>query len=116
MPEPDQAKRKTVGNLEGRTQVLTWQVNHYNTGYYQVRVKRQNRATDTVHTFRARQLAVSNTTLTNTAFLSDGHFRVPVYCKNLEATVSVESDNHLPIVLTSACWEGAYSNRARAIN
>ena len=116
VPEPDQAKRRTVGNLEGRTQVLTWQVNHYNTGYYQVRVKRQNRATDTVHTFRARQLAVSNTTLTNTAFLADGHFRVPVYCKNLEATVSVESDNHLPIVLTSACWEGAYSNRARAIN
>ena len=116
IPEPDQARRRTVGNLEGRTQVLTWQVNHYNTGFYKVRISRQNRENDTVHTFRARDLGVSNNVLTNTRFLDDGSFRVPVYCRNLETEVTVESTNHLPIVLTSAAWSGTYNNRARGLN
>ena len=116
MPEQNQARNSIVGNLEGRTQVLTWQVNHYNTGFYQVRVNRLNRDTDTVHTYRARNLGVTNTNLDASGFLSSGSFRVPIYCRNQEVDVTVESSNHLPVVLSSAAWEGAYSNRSRAVN
>ena len=116
VPEKNQAKNTIVGNLEGRTQVLTWQINHYNTGFYQVRVSRLNRAKDTVHTYRARNLGVTNTNLDVSNFLSSGTYRVPIYCRNLEVDVTVESSNHLPVVLSSAAWEGAYSNRAKAVN
>ena len=68
VPEKNQAKNSIVGNLEGRTQVLTWQINHYNTGFYQVRIERRNRANDTVHTYRARNLGVTNTNLGVTDF------------------------------------------------
>jgi hypothetical protein len=116
VPEQNQARNSIVGNLEGRTQVLTWQINHYNTGYYQVRVSRLNRDTDTVHTYRARSLGVYNTSLDVTDFLSSGSYRVPIYCRNQEVDVTVESSNHLPVVLNSAAWEGAYNNRSRAVN
>ena len=116
VPEKNQAKNSYVGNLEGRTQVLTWQINHYNTGFYQVRVSRKNRATDTVHTYRARKLGVTNTNIGNTDFLQTGSHRVPIYCRNLDVDVTVESSNHLPVVLSSAAWEGAYSNRSKALN
>ena len=116
VPEQNQARNTLVGNLEGRTQVLTWQINHYNTGYYQVRVSRLNRPADTVHTYRARNLGVTNTSLDVSDFLASGSYRVPVYCRNLEVDVTVESDNHLPVVLSSAAWEGAYSNRSKAVN
>ena len=116
VPEQNQARNSYVGNLEGRTQVLTWQINHHNTGFYEVRVDRKNRPQDTVHTYRARSVAVMNTQMDTSDFLSTGSFRVPIYCRNVDVDVTVESSNHLPLVLSSAAWEGAYNNRSKAVN
>lgn len=116
LPSPDQAKSKVIGNLSGRTQVLRWHIYHHNTGYYEVRVKR-NGGSDTVQKFRARFLNTLNNELdTETSFLDTGRINVPVYGKNDEVSVFVESSSWLPLVLSGAAWEGSYSDRSRGIN
>jgi len=117
VPVKDQAKQRIVGDLEGRTQVLRWTTHHCNTGYYSVKVKRKNRSIDSVHEYRARNLNVSNNALdTEAGFLGTGSFKVPVCSKNVDCTVMVESNSWLPLVITGASWEGAFSNRAKRLN
>ena len=103
-----------IGDLSGRTQVHTWTTHHSNTGFYKVRVKRDNRSTDSVTTFRARELNVANNELTTEQdHVQTGELRVPVYSRNTNCSVIVESTSHLPLVITGAEWEGSYSNRTR---
>jgi hypothetical protein len=40
---------------------------------------------------------------------------VPVYAKNTECSVSVESDSWLPLTISGASWEGNYTDRARGL-
>ena len=109
--DPERGVR--VGNTEGRLQVITWELMHRDTGYYRVRVQRPQRP-DSVSTFRSRVLGVSGNKLTfETNIASDGKFRVPIYCRNTDATISVESENWLPVVIVSARWEGLQSVRTR---
>lgn len=116
LPSRDQAKSKVIGNLSGRTQVLRWHIYHHNTGYYEVRVKRRGRS-DTLQKFRARFLNTLNNKLdTETGFLDTGRINVPVYGKNDEVRVLVESRSWLPLVLSGAAWEGSYSDRSRGLN
>ena len=113
-PTRDAQQQRLIGDLSGRTQVHTWTCHHSKTGFYQVRVKRQNRSTDSVSTFRAVNLNVQNNELlTEDSFVDTGKLRVPVYSRNLNCRVIVESSSHLPLVLTGAEWEGSYSNRTR---
>ena len=113
-PTKDQSGQKIIGDLSGRTQVHTWTIHHQNTGFYEVRVQRKNRSNDSVSTFRARQLNVANNRMTTEDhFIQDGELRVPVYSKNTDCTVTVESTSHLPLVITGAEWEGSYSNRSK---
>ena len=114
VPEVNQASNRRIGKLNGRTQILTWEVHHKNTGFYQVRVQRKNRSDDSVSTFRARTLGVDNNRLTTEeGFTETGVFRVPVYSRNTDCSISVESDSWLPLTVSSATWEGNYSDRAR---
>ena len=116
-PSRDEARSKIVGTLEGRTQLLRWTIYHYQTGFYNLRIKRKDRARDTVHTFRARFLNTLNNKLdTEVGFLDTGETRVPVCSKNTECTVSVESNSWLPVVISGASWEGAFTDRNRRIN
>ena len=109
--DPERGVR--VGNTEGRLQIITWELMHRETGFYRVRVQRPQRS-DSVSVFRSRVLGVSGNKLTfETDIASDGKFRVPIYCRNTEATISVESDNWLPVVIVSARWEGLQSVRTR---
>jgi hypothetical protein len=101
-----------IGNTRGRLQLLTWEVDHRDTGFYQIRIQRPQRP-DTVTPFRSRVLGVSGNRLTTERdFASDGYLRVPVYCQNIDATISVESSSWLPVVLTGAKWEGVHSDRS----
>lgn len=117
LPTRDEARSRVIGSLEGRTQVLRWTLFHFNTGYYQVRVKRKNREFDSVHTFRARFPNVWNNKLnTERDFIETGSFRVPVCSRNTDCTITVESSSWLPLVISGASWEGAYSDRNRGAN
>ena len=117
IPRKDQARQRIIGELDGRLQVATWTINHFNSGRYEVRVKRKNRKTDSVTTFRARQLNVMNNQLdSEKSVLETGNLRVPVYSRNTDCAVTVSSDSWLPVTLMSACWEGNYSDRAKRVN
>tara|TARA_R110002012_G_scaffold196204_3_gene364489 strand:- start:1763 stop:4330 length:2568 start_codon:yes stop_codon:yes gene_type:complete len=116
LPTKDQSKQKIIGELDGRTQVLRWHVYHYQTGAYNVRVKRKARERDSVHHFRARFLNTFNNKLdTEESFVESGTLQVPVCSKNTDCVVSVESDSWLPCVLSGAAWEGSYNDRAKGV-
>jgi hypothetical protein len=117
LPARDQGRSRVVGQQEGRLQVATWKINHFNTGWYQVVVKRDGRSLDTVYEYRSRKLNVFNNALTTeTSFVDTGSLRVPVYSKNTDCRVIVQSDSYLPVTITSASWEGNYNNRARSVS
>ena len=114
IPEVNQANNRRVGKLTGRTQVLTWEIHHKDTGFYKVRVSRKNRADDSVMTFRARVAGVSNNLITTEQRVMDtGSFRVPVYSRNTECSITVESESWLPLTVSSASWEGTFSDRSK---
>ena len=115
-PTKDQSRQRIIGELHGRLQVVTWQINHFNTGNYTLRIKRTGRANDSVHKFRGVILDVQNNKLTTEdAILDTGSFRVPVYCKNTDTTVSVESEDWTPVTLMSCQWEGNFNDRAKGV-
>lgn len=114
VPDRDQAKRRIVGKQDGRTQILHLTTYHHNTGSYSIRVKRTNRGIDSVHEYRSRRPNVMNNRLdTETGHVDSGWFRVPIYSENTACRVMVESTSWLPVTITGASWEGAYSNRAK---
>ena len=116
VPDVNQAKSRVIGQLHGRTQVLRWEVNHVSTGEYWIRVKRKNRATDSVTHYRSRQLNVANNLLdTESDFLMTGKATVPVCSRNTDCDVIVESNSWLPVVVTSAGWEGNFSDRSKEV-
>ena len=105
--------QQMIGETSGRLQLHYWQMFHFNTGFYRVRVRRENRG-DTVLAYRARKPGVSENRLSTEQKLTDtGAFRVPVHARNTDCSVTVESDNWLPVTITSCEWEGTYSNRSR---
>ena len=114
IPEVNQANNRRVGKLTGRTQILTWEIHHKDTGFYKVRVNRKNRSEDSISVFRARTLGVSNNLLTTEqSFADTGVFRVPVYSRNVDCSITLESDSWLPLTVSSASWEGTYSDRSK---
>jgi len=115
-PDKNEAQSRIIGQLAGRTQIMRWTVNHVDTGEYKIRVRRLNRKDDTVKSFRARKLKESNSDLTYSSdWLENGSMDVPVCSKNDQCRITVESDSWLPITVTSASWQGLYSDRQKAI-
>ena len=116
VPDSNEAGTRRVGQLAGRTQILRWRVNHVDTGAYTLRIKRENRSSDTVVNFRARTLDVFNSTLDKSPVaLESGSIEAPVCSKNDKCVVTVESDSWLPVTVTSASWKGVYSDREKAV-
>ena len=114
IPEVNQANDRRVGKLTGRTQVLTWEIHHKDTGFYRVRVNRKNRSQDSVSIFRARTAGVSNNLITTEQDVTEtGSFRVPVYSRNTDCSITVESDSWLPLTVSAASWEGTFSDRSK---
>ena len=116
MPQKNQARQRIVGSLDGRLQVATWTIHHNQSGRYDVVVKRQNRSRDSHHQYWARILNVESNRLDAAqSVLSTGSYRVPVYAKNTECSVIVQSDSWLPLTISGASWEGNYTDRARGL-
>ena len=116
MPQKNQAKQRIIGGLDGRLQIATWTIHHSESGRYDVVVKRQNRSRDSRHQYWARILNVENNQLdTAQSVLSTGSYRVPVYAKNTECSVVIESDSWLPLTISGATWEGNYTDRAKGL-
>ena len=115
-PDNNEEGSRRIGQLAGRTQIMRWTVNHVDTGFYKIRVKRLNRSDDTVKSFRARKLNVSNNKISySDDWLENGSMEVPVCSKNDQCRISVESYSWLPITVTSASWQGLYSDRENPI-
>jgi hypothetical protein len=116
-PEKDQARSRIVGDLDGRLQLATWTTHHHNAGQYWVVIRRLNRGTESRHEFRSRRLNVLNNAIdTQATALEDGKLRVPVYSRNSDCSITVESDSWLPVTITGATWEGNYTDRSRSLN
>jgi hypothetical protein len=116
VPQKDQSRSRIIGGLDGRLQVATWTIHHFNSGRYDVIVRRKNRSINSQHEYWARTIDVGNNTLdTATTVLDTGVFRVPVHSKNTDCTISVESETWLPLKLSGASWEGSYSDRAKGV-
>lgn len=116
-PVTDQSRQRIVGDLNGRLQIATLTIHHTQTGRYDVIVTRRNRAKDTRHQFWARVLNVKQNELDATVTpLQRGSFRVPIYSRNTDCVVRIESRSWLPLTISGASWEGTYSDRARSIN
>ena len=80
-------------------------------------MRRLNRAIPSRKQFRSRRLNVLNNLIgTETSVLENGSFRVPVYSKNTQCSVTIESSSFLPVTITGASWEGNYTNRSRSLN
>ena len=116
VPDSNESGTRRIGQLAGRTQILRWTVNHVDTGAYKLRVKRENRSTDTVVEFRARVLDVFNSSLDKSDLsLESGSITAPECIRNDKCSVTVESDSWLPVTVTSASWKGVYSDREKAV-
>lgn len=114
--DTDEGKSRFVGQLAGRTQILRWTVNHVDTGEYTLRVKRFHRPDDTTKIFRSSALGINNSNLgRSTDWLENGHITIPVNSQNTLCAVSVESNSWLPLTITSASWQGVYSDRQKAV-
>jgi len=115
-PSRDQARQKVIGDIHGRLQVATWTLFHSDSGRYDVVIKRKNRKNDSRHEFWGRIVNVDSNRLdTPLHVLSSGSLRVPVYSRNTECSVTVESDSWLPLTIPGASWEGNYTDRARSM-
>ena len=116
-PARAEGRDRMARDQTGRLQLLAWTVFHTDSGPYSLRVARKNRAADTVKPFSPRQLNVQLNTLdTFSGSLDTGRHRTMVGTKNLDCTVSVESDSIFPFTLTAAAWEGVYSDRAQGVD
>jgi hypothetical protein len=116
-PTTDQARQRTIGDLSGRLQLATFTVHHTSTAAYDVIVKRKNRKLDSKHEFWSSILNVENNNLdSDRVLLTQGSFRVPVYSRNTDCRILIESASWLPLTLSGASWEGTYSDRARSLN
>lgn len=115
-PSRDQARQRVIGDLNGRLQVATWTLHHTDSGRYDVVIKRKNRSNDSRHRFWARIINVdSNRLNTPLNALQTGSLRVPVYSRNTECSVIVESESWMPLTISGASWEGNYTDRARSM-
>jgi hypothetical protein len=117
LPQSDQERRRIVGTLDGRLQVLTWSIHYNATGEFEVVVQRLNRSIDSRHAMPARQPGILNNQIGGPgSLLRTGVFRVPVRSKNDQCRVIVESESFLPLRLNGYAWEGSYNDRARRLN
>lgn len=98
---------------EGRTQIRNLGFVHSDSGYYQVSVTPENRATYT-YTYTGRVLGTPSATV-GLQGLPNGVFTCPVMSQNTRANIVVTSDHPTPMALLSADWEAFYVDRSRRV-
>jgi len=96
---------------EARVQVRYITLTFSNTGFFKVEVTPDYRDTST-HPFTGRILG-SGGNLIGSVPLESGAFRVPVYSKNNQVTITCKNDTPLPCALTSAEFEMSVNSRSQ---
>lgn len=100
-----------------RTQLRTWWVAYQNTGYLLFTIDRRDDANATVYTeeFSAREIS-GISALIGPVVLKDGEVAVSAQGDARHVRIKVSNgDSYLPFTLTSAEWEGYFSQRSRQV-
>ncbi len=98
---------------EGRLQILYVSVFYEESGPFRVIVSPQARAPYRYEL--TGRLAGAEANRLGQVALESGRFRAPVYAQNGEVEIAVESDGYLPVIVSSAEWEGRFILRSRRI-
>lgn len=99
-----------VSEDEGRLQLRYYWFNYSDSGTFKVNVDNKVKNKHFEYTCTSKYLGESSNILGQYT-LGSGKFKFPVQDLNTEVTISVSSDNPLPINLISGGWEGLYIRR-----
>ena len=103
-----------VSEDEGRLMLRYFWFNYADSGTFNTSVENSLKHRNYKYTNTGKLLGVSNLLLgTNSVYT--GNYRFPVHELNNEVTISVYSDNVLPLNLISGGWEGMYTRRTRKV-
>lgn len=100
-------------NADGRLQLRYLSVDYSRTGFFKVQSTPRARNT-TEKVFSGRTLGVESGTL-GSFNLATGRMRVPIMCRNTDASIEIVCDSHLPASFTAAEWEASFTSRARKV-
>ena len=99
---------------EGRLMLRYYWFNYADSGVFNTRVENGLKHSDYTYTCTSKNLGVSDLLLGVNKVFSNT-FRFPVHELNNEVSISVYSDNVLPLNLISGGWEGMYTRRTRKV-
>lgn len=105
--------RGRVSITDGRLQLLAVYAVVAKAGFLQSSVTRKN-GTPAVMTHTPRFIGTDGSTI-GQVVVSDARWRVPVYAKNDEATITFQTDSHLPCSILSVDWEAIFTLRSQRI-
>lgn len=97
----------------GRTQVRNIKFNHADTGYYRLLVTPDGRPTYT-YTFSGKYTGTTSATFGTQALDSDT-FGGPVMSRNTGVTISLDSDQPLPVAILSSNWECLFAKHSTSV-
>ena len=97
----------------GRLQLNKMTVSYEDSGYFEVRVTPKARETYT-YRFTGKVLGDSEFKLGVDGLLS-GVFAFPIQSRNLETTITLTNDSHLPSTFQAAEWEGEFITYSQRI-
>lgn len=106
------AGRGSAALLTGRNQLRYLTLQYAETGYFRAEVSIKNEATYT-YPFSGEITGVASIGSTN---LVTGTFRIPVYSKHDNMTLTLYNDSPLPSKILSGEWELFYNDRATRFN
>jgi hypothetical protein len=105
--------RGRVAITDGRLQLLAVYPIVARTGLLVASVGRKNVGA-TEYTLGPRFIGTDGSTI-GSVVVTDARWRVPVYARNTEATITFKTDSHLPCSILSVDWEAAFTLRSRRI-
>lgn len=98
---------------DGRLQLLYFSVFYDGSGPFHVVVSPKARAS--YRYVLSGRLTGADANRLGVAALESGRFRAPVYAQNGEVEIAIEADGYLPVVVSSAEWEGRFILRSKRI-
>jgi hypothetical protein len=100
-----------IATTEGRLQLRNLALDYAGSGYFRVEIDAVGRDTNE-YQMTAKTIGSQNLRL-NRLRVETGTFRVPIYLRNTEASITIINDSPLPSTILSATWEGHYSTKIR---
>jgi len=98
-----------VANTEGRLQLRRALINYANSGYFRIEVTPRNRGTYK-YVFTGRIIGSGNNIIGQVK-VETGSFSFPILANNMQVTIDIVNDSHLPSRHLNLDWEALYSVR-----